>query len=428
MQKYFYKLGHIPSLGVWEFFELQGQAEVSNTRDQIFDLQKKPQSARQENPLSGSGLHFDKDFDSKLNTKKVGFETKEAEFNDHFLLSDRYLDVNKTGSLVFSGINICSYPISRESGNKDFWQTKLDFDLAKTFSEVPKKLGVATTKDFKIKEIVDLFKKLGVKKVNALKPGKFPNFGNFRNTPNWVIFYKLKGQVYFAKILDYYNQGFWSELDLNLPKNDMRRGIINLKLARSLNNLTNKKIIWDPFCGVGRNAISSLDRKDRFLLSDIDLEGIKDAKINLDLAREKYFQNSVSIDFETKDATKVEQFNFLTRVNPQDLAIVTEGTLGTNFGSFPGFQTINLEWAKVFSLWKKIITKAEKIGISEIIFCLPFYQYQNKKIMPEKSQTMSLIAGTNYCFVSFGSRLGVAYIRESSITGHYILKLTKLES
>jgi tRNA G10 N-methylase Trm11 len=366
--KYIYRLGHQPEFGANEFKFLTG---------------------------------FDPEF-----------------YNHNYLFSNQDLAVNKTGALVFKAEIITT--TSRDQVNfKNF----LTDNLKKAFELFPaKKIGIALpNSELNEKQIILMAKTIGYKKINLLSPGKEPTIGNFINTANWLIALELENNWVLARVTEFSNQEFWSLLDQQLPITDMKRGVINLKLARTLMNFTDSKKIWDPFCGVGRNLIAGIDLKKEFIASDISPECLPEAIKNYNFSLDFYPNNQdqaklkdiFEADITTLNSDNTGLFN--------DFSISTEGYLGHNFTNKPTFKEMQQELKKITSLWQLALKNFETLKITEIVTCLPFYYYQKEYV---KLDLESLLTDTKYKYQLFiNSKKSLFYRRKDSFVGHQVIKL-----
>mgnify|MGYP003731411763 CR=1 FL=1 len=263
-----------------------------------------------------------------------------------------------------------------------------------------------------------------------------PNFGSWKSLKQWFLVIPLNDYWLVGRVDTYANQEFWSVLDLELPHKSLKSGIINLKLARSLLNLTKKSVVWDPFCGQGRLIVAGLDLKQKFLASDIATNCILETQLNYLQAKQIWSKNwqyfhlngnflPAELVTEVLDArTLSKSKNFDTS---SDLAIVTEGYLGTNFTQPPSLQNIQTELQKLIELWSEVIAQASQLKISELVFCLPVYlrsKESKQKVWPQFQDL--LIKKTNYrlCYLC-NQKPGILYSRPKSLVGHWIVKLVQ---
>jgi hypothetical protein len=373
---YFYKLGHQGELGVAEFFEL--------TQDSNF------------------------------------------KFSKNWILSESEIDVNISGSLVFSGEIIDSFEGDWQDNLINIEKTIKNSEISKTI----KKIGFISPKGFS-KNFLYKVKQAGFKKINWLNSGDYPTYGNFLSTKNWLIIFTFQERTFVGVVDNHYKQQFWSRFDESLPKQDMKRGMINLKLARTMLNFTNNKDVFDPFCGVGRSLVAGVDLKERFIGSDIDRKAVEDSKINFDFSsnwfsKSPIFQQKINViesKFFVADASKIKDSASLKQ-DISSFSIVTEGFLGTNFEKKPNLEEIEQEMQNQEFLWSDAIAGFDSLNISEIIFCLPFYSLNNKQIYPD---FISKIAQRHdyQVYNFYPQKPYLSYKRSSSLVGHCIFKIAK---
>jgi hypothetical protein len=333
-----------------------------------------------------------------------------------WLFSDTDMNVNITGSLVYNGIIVDKVAINDDL--KENLINSLYEYISKNVADL-KKMGISINKDY-AKDILQVAKKAGSKKVNILLDKK-PNYGNWKGLKNWILVEKIDNELIIIKLTSYSDQQFWTQIDTFLPHSDMKRGIINLKLARSLLNLTANKKIYDPLCGMGRLAVAGIDLKDSFVLSDVDDSCLQECEKNVIYsksfwARKKAFKGDVKHVVFAQDARMLDEVE-------QDLSrcsVVTEGYLGYRFSTSPSRQEIEREIEIQEKMWRDILGSCREKGIKEVIFCLPYYQKKNANTLPEFID--ELAEETGYKLARFIGKSYILYSREKTNVGHYIVK------
>lgn len=365
---------------------------------------------------------------ASLGRSEFSFLSKNIDFlyDSQWLFSNNLIKVKQTGSLIYSGEVV-------DFWSKDDFRDKLLLKSIENYlnkQETPiKKLGLVIPKDLH-PQALEICKKNGVKKINLLSFGQLPNYGHWKQAKNWIILFSFQDKIILGHILDYVDQQFWAILDSTLPKGDISRGLINLKLARTLLNFTDKKIIWDPFAGHGRVLVSGLDIKTEFYLSDIGGESLKNEALENSSYATQYWQNKSLEennvgrlkDIFLLNAENLKDAKFLSNVDISQIAIVTEGYLGKNFKHLPSQNEIKKEWEALAITWKLLIKEAFELKIPEIIFCLPFYQVKNVKFIPDF--LAKLILETDYKYNQLSDKDYLMYSRPNAIVGHLILKIT----
>lgn len=380
--RYFYRLGHQPHMGVEEYHALTG--DVSNTF-----------------------------------------------ISDQWLLSNQSAEVHQSGSLVYGGEILGVWKIT------DALPILVENTLIDYIQSQPliKKLGLGLGK-FDTDRLFNRLKQLGVKKINRLANTIYPNYGHWKQTKSWFIVFTFINEegmhVALGKINAYSDQEFWQELDSGLPVGDMSRGLMNLKLARTILNLTNRQVIWDPFAGNGRVVVAGLDIKEQFYTSDIDGDQLAlSVAQNVEFATRKFAQHQRRFhpDQEQKlavlqehialDARNLTQASFVSEFDLSRTAIVTEGYLGKNFQYSPNAKEIDNELVYQRELWTSVLDAAQHVGIQEIVGCVPFYPGQN--IIPEFIQEIA--TGKKYTIIHFHNTPYLLYSRPKSNVGHCIFRL-----
>jgi hypothetical protein len=375
----------------------------------------------------------------KISQAEFSFLTRDKDFEDDhdYILSDSYLDIHTTGSLVYAGKNLKVWQkdIQDISVEEVCRFLKIYIETAITAGDNLKKLGLVLPEAWHAR-VLSTAKAAGAKKINIIPFDKNLNYGHWKQTKNWLLFFGYKDSVVLGRVTHFSDQEFWQNLDTRLPAGEMSRGLINLKLARTLLNLTDKKIIWDPFCGHGRILVSGIDLKSEFFASDVDADELKaDVVANFDYAtnywaKYGFWQRDDKeptlaklAEVFTLDATQVSYKHFAKELDLKNMAIVTEGYLGKNFKMQPSRQQIEKEWEVMETLWRKTILEAKKQNITEIIFCLPFYQHNQAKLLPDFISR--ILGGSGYESTDFGGQNFLLYSRKDSFVGHYIVKLVK---
>lgn len=155
---------------------------------------------------------------------------------------DKNVNCNNFGSVIFSGKVLKTIEDREISINTLFDTIKenIESKIVNVFSSFNTKID--------IKEIKQGTK---AKSVN-IRSNQFPNHGHLKSADNFIISKTKSGEVYLLKITSYTDQNLYKFIDENLPNNDLKKGIINLKLAKSLLNLANNSTYLDPFAGYGR--------------------------------------------------------------------------------------------------------------------------------------------------------------------------------
>jgi hypothetical protein len=397
--KYFYRLGHCNDLAIAEYFALAKKLDLGD---------KKPEVA----------------------------------YDSQYLMSDQLMDANDFGSMIFVAEVVAEVDVQKTEIKEDFrpkFLTKLDEYLEQ--AEFKKVGFYLPTFDKKV-----LFP-IGKKHCNRVDIlDNLPNFGYWKKTKNWLVSIKFGTTIYLCKIISYSDQEFWSEIDQGLPQADMSRGIINLKLARSMMNLTTCENIWDNFAGQGRVLVAGMDTKKVLYASDLDLIVETQLYKNYEFAKhfwttQQYNKQLVEntgtlITNFTLDATKIIPADIAAKgFKDQELAIVTEGYLGTNFRKYPTKKEILEQVNKVNEIWKNVLlsnttNNANGIEINEIIGCVPFYP----KFQDEQTQDRNgYVPEYTFWFSNPDWKLvqltpdvkTINYKRDNSNVGHLIFKMVR---
>ena len=361
----------------------------------------------------------------------TGLSPKSIRIVDDYLFGYVKIDVNLAGSLIFGGEVLCEYDF--ENG-KNLINTQEQLSIILANLTIPKKMGLSLDCPITLTQVLKITKPLKIK--NTLLINRVtPNIGHWKQNKFWICQVKLGNINYIYKIDTYFDQEFWAKLDMALPCGDMKRGIINLKLARSLNNLTRSKNIWDPFCGSGRNMVSAFDIKNHFWMDDISPICIdQEVPTNLKFLYEYLpkFGKALATDAikgsRTVSASDSKfESGTLAGIEDKQVSIVTEGWLGTNITEQLIPATILKDYLWLSKVWKSIVDKASNQEfIQEIVFCLPYHlnfsnisddhmAQVNIWIKDSKFRVLKLAPKTDY----------IVYRRAKTKVAHAIFKLVR---
>lgn len=340
---------------------------------------------------------------------------------DH-ILSSYQINVNETGGLVYGCVILDTiYGYSKKRDIYGLVSHIKSILSSKVAEDKWKKVGICCP-SYIHKEVLKVAKQAGCKKVNLID--NEPNYGHWKSTKNWLMMIEIDSNIHFGIIESFADQQLWSELDQELEYGDMKRGIINLKLGRSLVNLASKNTIWDPFCGQGRLIIGGLDKHKKFIASDIDTSCIPEAQSNIIYATQKISKRNPVytpvVEYSVLDATQLDDYKTSSE-NFSGVSIVTEGYLGQNFTSPPSREQAQQEWVKLERMWTKVLTKSHSLGIPEMILCIPCYMVDGKRFVPSFIHKIAPQIGYNVALLA--GRKDIVYSRQKSVTGHVIIKL-----
>lgn len=170
--------------------------------------------------------------------------------------------------------------------------------------------------------------------------------------------------------------------DMDRPKKDKAAGILPVKLARMMINLTGENIssLFDPFCGSGTILMEAvLLGINNLVGSDVDLKAISNTRINLDwlfdnfhLKREKF-----KISLRTADARHLNKSFTENKVD----CIITEPFLGPPLHRPPPVSRIKNIFAGLTPLYRDSLISFKKIvkPDGKVIIIFPFFRSQGKE-------------------------------------------------
>jgi hypothetical protein len=342
------------------------------------------------------------------------------ELDGQWLVSTCEYDAQKTGGIIFGGkvLTRCTDPHEHAT---------IDALEAYQQSSGITKIGVAIVGKMQGKHI-QFFKDAGFKKINMIH--KIPTHGNLKHTRNWIVVFPFKGQLVFGAISSFANQQFWSNIDMNMPAQNMDRGMINLKLARCMLNLrsNNSSLTWDPLGGLGRNFVAGIDLVNQAWISDKDRECEQQAQDNIRFAKQYFDQKRVENNFILDKVFTHSIDNILSHelegeLKDSTVSIVTEGYLGHNLAKSYTEETFRKQLGSIETMWNQALTYWDSLSIEEIIFCLPFMK--SKKGSQTLSPSLDIILeGSRYQAFTFpNGRSMIEYSRKNTVIGHGIIKL-----
>jgi hypothetical protein len=315
-------------------------------------------------------------------------DNSEYELDGDYILTDFDFDISKCGSMIFKA------------------------KIHKELTQLPKKIGYVTnTPANRHSSLIKYLKNLGAKKI--LISAKEPNYGQVKYVGNWFIHCK----EYFLEVVQFFDQELWARIDMSLPGKDMKKGIINLKLARSMANFTNQNNICDPFAGLGRNAVAIWDKDKNFQLSDIDPVCELAIQQNIKYVSRKIPSQSKVLSIATLDAKDI--------VNGfgSDFSIVTEGFLTDAANYFLSLKEASERMEGVKNTWKEIFHNWAKIdGLKEVVFCLPFFITRSEDVFWDVVRDLP----KEFKIVPFINSEYIFYKRKDTRIGHMIVKIEKI--
>lgn len=337
--------------------------------------------------------------------------------NDRVWAVGSPIDTPKWGSIVFDGEVISS------SLNFDI----LESDAHAYLKENPeglKKIGIWFESKKESHNLISQIKKYGYKNVNVLPGFKNIQYGHWKSCKHWFIIFRLKDTFYFGKIKNMADQQTWTIIDESLD-GDMKRGLMNLKLCRTLLNLAHNNIIWDPFCGHGRIATAGLDLDKQFISSDLDRSCLQDVQRNFDEAsfhwKKRHPINSTLLEVWQQDAQDHEKLSeMLSSLNlvGNQVSIVTEGYLGVNPGRYLTQEEMTNQWTHIKRIWINALMNYAKVNIPEIIFCIPSYATRNSSAFLKAQWLEQVVKESKYTLIK-----RLHYSRRDSYVGHEIIIL-----
>jgi tRNA G10 N-methylase Trm11 len=167
----------------------------------------------------------------------------------------------------------------------------------------------------------------------------------------------------FAQTLAVQDIDDWTLRDREKPYADRRKGMLPPKVGRMMVNIglgELKKhsdaapVIYDPFCGTGTILLEAAMSGHQVVGSDLDMDAVKGATLNLEWLGETY-DMSVNYSVFQSDATKAEPDQFDSQPN----VIVTEPFLGKqtpNPAQLPNiYRGMEKMYLGAFKQWRKVL-------------------------------------------------------------------------
>jgi tRNA G10 N-methylase Trm11 len=256
-----------------------------------------------------------------------------------------------------------------------------------------------------------------------------------------ICFLAGKGEVYTAKTLTVQDFEDYGRRDYQRPARDEKQGMIPPKVAQIMLNLSGSKTgetILDPFCGIGTIIQEGLLLGFRMIGSDINKMAIKGSEQNLEWFRNRYKIAPGKYGLETSDAAKIA--GLIEKSGRKISCVVTEGTLGPIYSSYPKAEDIAKNFKDLESLYKKSFTEFYKFLPSggRVVICLPAYrknrdQYEmfpNLDFIKALGYNLMDIISKTYAkklpFLKLTGRKSAIYDRKDQIVAREIVIFEKL--
>lgn len=337
-----------------------------------------------------------------------------------FALSNDCVEIDKLGGTI-ARLRVVESTEDLETNYLKFLTQGVEKELKNSKTN---KIGIFSNAVLRSHKTILACKELGAKKINVLSQNTFPSIGHVKSALTWFGLLRTKTQLLVCVIEEYSDQETWQALDRKIPHNDMKRGIMNLKLSKILMNLTDDEVIWDPFCGLARTLIGGIQTKKELIGSDRDGFILNDAHENYNKAFEILNNRDDKpekplIKLFAHDVTKVIDYQLL----PKDgFSIVTEGYLGPGLNKLPDDQlryTLNQETVR---LWTAFFEKLANTNVRDIVFCIPAYKdkrmyHVNHNFLDKLDELLPTHERVNH--------YQDIYARDTATVGHQILILKR---
>ena len=186
-----------------------------------------------------------------------------------------------------------------------------------------------------------------------------------------------KDNIFTAKTLTVQDFEDYGRRDYQRPARDEKQGMIPPKVAQIMLNLSgakNGETVLDPFCGIGTLIQEGLLLGFRMIGSDINKIAIKGSEQNLEWFRNRYKIAPGKYGLEVADAKNVS--DLVGKSTQKVGAIVTEGTLGPIYGTYPkpgeivkNFKDLEKLYTDCFKDFAKILAQGGRV-----VMCIPAYR------------------------------------------------------
>jgi tRNA G10 N-methylase Trm11 len=218
------------------------------------------------------------------------------------------------------------------------------------------------------------------------------------------------------------NGDLYSRRDYGRPARDSRSGMLPPKLAQIMINISDDGVIYDPFCGSGTILMEGLLHEREVMGSDISKKAVEDSETNVKWLI-KSFKTDDKYRIFLKDATTITKKD----IGDKKVCIVAEFYLGS-----PTIGSYEMAVREIKNVEKLLIEtlktmKNLKDSISSIVFALPFYNINKKRIfienLVEKIENLGYSVSDLNPFKDNRLRKTLTYMRKDQTVGREIIKL-----
>ncbi len=192
----------------------------------------------------------------------------------------------------------------------------------------------------------------------------------------WII--SEGGKTYLTQTIAVQNIDAYSLRDYEKPFRDAKNGMLPPKLARMMINFAHPSHkILDPFCGTGTTLLEGIDLEIELDGSDAEMRLVEGAKENVE-----WFLNTTHRKNENIHILQCEAERLSKSITDTYDAIVTEGTLGPAYASFPRPDHIEKNFRYFTALYKNFFQEAGKILNDQgfVVICFPYYHSSEENI------------------------------------------------
>jgi tRNA G10 N-methylase Trm11 len=193
-----------------------------------------------------------------------------------------------------------------------------------------------------------------------------------------LVIMKYDAEYFIGKTIAVQPYNLFSKLDYGRPNRDEKSGMLPLKLAQTMINLSGAEkmdVICDPFCGSGTIIQQAMFLGYKHIFGfDKSKKAVRDTMANTTWFKEKYKFNA-SLDIRQMDTQTMSQN---LKKNSVD-AIITETYLGPPLKGYEKAEQMETQVWDLKKLYKSFFQNSLKIlkDAGVIIVVLPEYKIQN---------------------------------------------------
>jgi tRNA G10 N-methylase Trm11 len=187
---------------------------------------------------------------------------------------------------------------------------------------------------------------------------------------------KMKGNIYFVKLVALQDINMYSLRDYEKPYRDAKLGMHPPKLSQIMLNLAGEyDVVYDPFCGTGTVLMEAALQHKEVIGSDIQPENIFGTIKNLEWLRDNFDIDYVEMNIFQSDARQINN------VHGTDV-VVTEGYLGKPKKGNEKLSELESEMSELESLYFSFLKNLSDVldKKCELVINFPIFVYKKDRI------------------------------------------------